>query len=174
MNFIEKRGKQAGKREKLTCHCCVKTNHKASECKFRNYAYNVCSKKGHLAVKCRNRQFEAKKKGVSSFTDNKKREKQNFLEEDLAESFSNLFQLSSEGGKPITIEILVEDEITIFEIDSGSPVSTISESYLKTRKDLGELQVREIARIFRTYFEGTITLQGILKLVSILKMLVTY
>lgn len=37
----------------VTCYCCGKQNHRAKECRFRNYNCNFCQKIGHLEKICR-------------------------------------------------------------------------------------------------------------------------
>lgn len=57
-----------------------------------------------------------KKKNNNKTEDSKEKGKdnQNFLADDLSESFNNLFQLSSMGEKPINIKLEVERKEIIF------------------------------------------------------------
>lgn len=153
VNYITKKAKKlpSRQRERTTCFCCGKPNHKASECRFKGYSCNTCGKKGHLAVICRDtkRTTETKKSNFKNYNKKQGRERQQFLvEENLTESFNNLFHLNSDskvvGNKLITIEILVETKPVVFEIDSGSPISAISLGKLKEHK---EKEHKELAKI---------------------------
>lgn len=55
--------------------------------------------------------------------------KQDFLEGNVTDAFNNLFKLTSDKDKPITMQIVVENHLTDFELDSGSPVSAISQGF---------------------------------------------
>lgn len=166
VNFLAKRGKPTGQHERVVCYCCGKPNHKISECRFKDYACNICHKKGHLAIRCKNaNKFDkagAGKSPVAKSVPSKRANKHNFIEEDLSESFGNLFQLHSDGEKPITIQLAVEGKQTTFEIDSGSPISAISVEYLQNTKEPLALQMNTTTRIFRTYSGGKIISKGYL------------
>lgn len=90
-----------------------------------------------------------------------RKDKHNFLEDDFTEAFSNLFHLNGDNDKPFTTRVVVQSEPSIFEIDSGSPITAISVGYLRERKELQNLKMHETSRIFRTYSGGTIVPEGI-------------
>lgn len=62
----------------------------ASNCRFKDFICNNCGRKGHLVVKCRDREKEGNEKSDSKNIAKQKgkfsnRGKQNFLEDDLTE-----------------------------------------------------------------------------------------
>lgn len=134
VNFLSKEEKQVTPIE-VTCFCCGKPNHKVTVCKYKNLTCNTCGKRGHLAVVCKSsrRVKDMEKLGAKRII-KKSVDKQNFIEDNNAESFNNLFHISSDGEKPITMQLLVEGKRTDFEIDSGSPISAVSEGYVRKRK----------------------------------------
>lgn len=148
---MDRGGKQAGDRGKPTCHHCGKNNHVARECKYKSYSCNTCGTKGHLASVCRNKKTKKKSNGSD-----KRQKAQNFLEEDLSSQFNNLYHLNDKGEEPVKIKMPVGKEVTVFEIDSGSPISAVSVQYFNKRADLRKLKMGNTTRIFRTYSGGII------------------
>lgn len=61
------------------------------------------------------------------------------------------------------MQIVVENKLTNFQIDSGSPVSAISEGFFRKNEELSKLKLGNTPRVFRTYSGGTIIPKGILK-----------
>lgn len=55
VNYISKKQKGPVKKQKdrPTCFCCGKSNHKANDCRFREFTCNACCKKRHLKVICK-------------------------------------------------------------------------------------------------------------------------
>lgn len=71
-------------------------------------------KKGHLAVKCRDKGKEGNRKTDSKSVAKRKgkhsnKGNQNFLEDDVSESLNNLFNIKTDRDKPITINAVVEE-----------------------------------------------------------------
>lgn len=105
---------------------------------------------------------ENKKRPIYNTGVRKNQNVQNFIENDLAESLSNLYNIRSEREHPIKTELRVQGKNTVFEIDSGSPITAISVGYFQTRADLKRLKVYETPRVFKTYSGGKIVPKGII------------
>lgn len=174
LNFVSTKERQSktvkkGDNKVKKCYCCGKSNHLAPDCKYRQYKCNKCGKQRHLQSVCKAKQEMPKsnKPGVN----NKKREQQHFLTEidNLNQSFDNLFYLEKEenpvrinDAKPITLKLYVENSLTNFEVDTGSPVSAISENDYARCKNLSKLKLRETRRIFKSYQGDIMKPKGIL------------
>ncbi|XP_026322974.1 uncharacterized protein K02A2.6-like [Hyposmocoma kahamanoa] len=101
--------------EKVNCATCGYTNHKTSECRFANYVCKKCNKKGHLKKMCTKVNFVYADGGDNGDDDDGK-----------------LFYIRSLRGEPMMETITINKLEYEFEIDSGSAVTVISESYYKT------------------------------------------
>lgn len=114
VNYLVKKAKarSTGWKGKTTCFCCGKPNHKAKDCRYKEYDCKKCGKKGHLIAVCRSNTSRGKVDARSQKNNSKNRkdkpvvERQKFLEDvDLAESFNNLYHVSDKketiGVKPI-------------------------------------------------------------------------
>lgn len=94
------------------CRVCGYTNHTEEQCKFKNYKCKGCSKKGHLLKMCN-------KKGRST---------QNYMSFDEDNNYLSMFHFrTTEECKPICTEVSLEGVSVKMEIDSGSPISAISD-----------------------------------------------
>lgn len=73
-----------------------------------------------------------------------------------------MYHITDNCENPVKIQIGVENQVTVFEVDLGSPISAISEQYFRQRKELLKLRMHETKRVFHTYSGGTIIPIGIL------------
>lgn len=103
---------------KVKCAACGYTNHKTSECRFLNYVCKKCNRKGHLKKMCTKVNYVCTDGGDSG---------DNGDDDD-----GKLFYIRSLRGEPMMETITINKFKYEFEIDSGSAVTVISESYYKT------------------------------------------
>ncbi|KAJ8666545.1 hypothetical protein QAD02_008207 [Eretmocerus hayati] len=133
-----------------------------------------CGKIGHVQAICR-----TKGRVVNDIKQNDRRtdssEKQNFVEEneeELSTRFDRLCHLrasekslkigASVDDEPIFIELNVQRELMKFEIDTGSPITAITERTLKNSNALQKLGMKKTPRTFETFHEQKIIPVGIL------------
>lgn len=98
------------------CSVCGRTNHKSSQCRFANYKCKKCNNKGHLRNMC-------KVKYVATDGGNDVSE-----EDDDGKSLNNIRTVR---GEPMTETVVINGLQLVFEIDSGAPVTVISEDTYK-------------------------------------------
>lgn len=110
-------------RRKEYCFRCGKADHLANKCIHRNSACSFCHKKRHLQAVC----FKAKneKKHANYIEDDGD-------EDDLADSLEELFNIQQadfmlSNRSKFEIQLKVNNVCLGLEIDSGSPVTIISE-----------------------------------------------
>lgn len=96
--------------KKEFCYRCGKKDHKADKCKHANTTCSFCSKKGHLQTVC----FKAKAE----------KKQTNFIED--TEELDEIFHIHSNDRNKICIDLNINNFVLGFEIDSGSPVTIIS------------------------------------------------
>ncbi|XP_042372461.1 uncharacterized protein K02A2.6-like [Plectropomus leopardus] len=110
--------------KRVECFRCGGT-HYANDCKFKDTVCHVCSKKGHLAKKCRS------SKGKGKPGQGKSHQPQattHHLEEEGVCSY-NMFgvETDEEPPEPYYATVNVKGRDITFEIDSGATASVISE-----------------------------------------------
>lgn len=120
--------------DKFKCQVCGRTNHATDVCKFKNYTYNTCGVLGHLSPMCKSKTKNKNGKGKGK-TQNK------FITDDdrgdscinLVESFFAMGEVSNHNkrGEPFKILLTVDDTPILFEIDTGSLHSVMSENTYK-------------------------------------------
>ncbi|XP_043478167.1 uncharacterized protein K02A2.6-like [Leptopilina heterotoma] len=152
----------SGSSEKQTdktfqCMRCGKSNHSPANCKYKSYKCNSCGKVGHLAGMCKTKGFNSSQEKTNNVKFKKQNfNKQNFLEESesLVDDFERLFELEDivkvNCIKPFEIKLKLNDNIVNFEIDTGSPISAISENYFKN-SIFKKLTLNKTDRKFQSY-----------------------
>ncbi|XP_046975644.1 uncharacterized protein K02A2.6-like [Vanessa cardui] len=127
------------------CKVCGYTNHKSSECKYANYQCKKCHMKGHLRRMC---------------------SKVNYVEVDSGDQGEdddddgNLYFIRSVRGEPMVETIKIFNVPYKFEIDSGSAVTVISESYYKN--NFKDVPLSTTQKQLRTYNGKNIFCVGII------------
>lgn len=105
---------------KVKCSVCGYSNHKSSECRFTDYVCKKCHEKGHLRRMCTKKvnyvELDRSDKG-----------------EDDAGDDGKLFYIRSFRGQPMVESVLINKLSLKFEIDSGSAVTVIPESFYKSK-----------------------------------------
>ncbi|XP_064292455.1 uncharacterized protein K02A2.6-like [Plodia interpunctella] len=103
-----------------TCWRCGKA-HRPDRCRFANYNCDRCNKRGHLKIMC-------KVRGDRSIG------RQNFVSEmEEVSDDEDIFniELMTTGTKPFYIKVNIDGFPVESEIDTGSRISAISESFYK-------------------------------------------
>ncbi|XP_013191481.2 uncharacterized protein K02A2.6 [Amyelois transitella] len=115
------RGAQAGAGS-AACWRCGKA-HPPDRCRYANYNCDVCNKRGHLKVMCKQVRY-----GNQPFG------RQNFVcEPEEISDDEDIFniELMAKGTKPFFIKVHIDGYPVECEIDTGSRISAISESFYK-------------------------------------------
>nr|XP_029715891.1 uncharacterized protein K02A2.6-like [Aedes albopictus] len=103
--------KPSKKPSSATCFACGKNNHDFRSCQYRSYVCKICKEKGHIAVVC-----PKKQKGISGRKD----------------SNVNHLEVNNIGCcDPYFVNVAVNGRITKFEMDTGSPITIISETFYR-------------------------------------------
>ena len=110
---------------KRSCFRCGFTNHMIKDCRMpSSIVCRNCGKKGHMQVACKGAKIDMKIKY------DKKVNYSNAMDrnDDYDDDNYCVFNITDEKVKPYVIELKVNNENVKFIIDTGSPVTIISES----------------------------------------------
>lgn len=131
----------AGDRQAKPCWRCGR-NHRADNCRFRNYTCDVCKEKGHLKVMCKKSADDSLRRGHNYIT-----------ESDESECDLYNINVCGKDDKPYLIRPTVNGTTLTFELDTGSKLSTINfDCYEKYFKMLPLLQ----NNVFLRSYTGTL------------------
>ena len=163
--------KKQNKGNKVPCTCCGRDNHEFKDCRYKDYECRICKRKGHLIAVCRKNKESRGTGNKHDSNDSKKNvktktEHQNFVAEEFRkfnddESLYKVDENEKDYSK-IKIIMAVENFDYEFEIDTGSPISAISELFYKQSK-LKSINIHKTERMFRSYTGDPIIPIGILK-----------
>lgn len=118
---IDQRGNTKGLRKNSEkCTSCGYKNHKSSECRFSNYTCKLCNRKGHLRKMCSSNKVNYVEQG-------------NADDEEDDDDGELLLNINCANEVPLAETVSLEGQSIKCEIDSGSPVSVISESLYKSK-----------------------------------------
>ena len=111
------------------CYRCGRSNHRPSECKFKDAECHACGKTGHIATACRSK-LSRPKKEQSRHQKAKKThhihdDKQSF---DDSESEFKLHKLGGHSSDPIRVTLSLNGKDLEMEVDTGAALSVISEA----------------------------------------------
>lgn len=110
--------------------CCGRNNHIFSECKYKTYRCNICSKVGHFGYNCRKKYYKI---NYLKNVDNGN----SVCKEDFIELFNRFYHVGkSEQStvinrilvEPIKVKVEIKGKKISLEFDTGASVSIISES----------------------------------------------
>lgn len=133
------------------CYVCGYYGHNRLKCKFKNYVCQKCGIKGHLKRAC------SSEKGY----------KQNFLQFCPVDNGNDdgkklLFNLRSYDGEPMRESVVVDQISLMFEVDTGSAVTAISDAtYIKY---FSKHPLRNNNKILQSYNGSLINTVGVLSL----------
>ena len=121
------------------CYRCGKSNHLASQCKFKEATCHKCQKKGHIASVCRSGQAtqskgrrppQGRRASRTQWVDCNSSE-----QEDGADKLT-IYRVSKSPAHPITVELEINQKRLTMEVDTGTAVSIISmDTYQKLFSD---------------------------------------
>ncbi|CAB0012174.1 unnamed protein product [Nesidiocoris tenuis] len=117
------------------CKHCGRSNHESSDCRYKDYACNLCKSKGHLAPVCPSKPRCRGKKGHKYL--DPQPVAANCVNEDevnLCDSFFSILnsahqETAQTDPKPYTIALEIYGEKIPFEIDTGSFYNVISAKF---------------------------------------------
>ncbi|GFO14921.1 transposon tf2-9 polyprotein [Plakobranchus ocellatus] len=135
------------------CLSCGKTNHKRSDCYFKDATCNKCHKKGHIQSACKSGRNKPTPNNHSS------RRKIHELNEQTDEQFTlELFQLGERSPK-ILVPLKVEGTKIDMELDTGAAVTAMTKAdFMRIFKSEPQLQKTSIK--LKTYTNEVITPLG--------------
>ncbi|XP_058858757.1 uncharacterized protein K02A2.6-like [Acipenser ruthenus] len=138
---------------KLPCYRCG-GKHSPDVCNFKDAECYSCKKRGHVARVCRSKKKDTLKQP-------RKEESMHVVEEE-SEVYT-MFNVRSkqQREKPITVEVIINDQVTTMEIDTGASVSIISESTYNRNWPLDnkpELTTSDV--VLRTYTGEQVPILG--------------
>lgn len=120
-------------KKKEYCFRCGKSDHRANKCTHQNSTCTFCKKKGHLQAVC----FKARKE----------KKQTNYIEDNGTTDYTDeMFNIKSIENSDmnmrskICINLKINNLFLDFEIDSGSPVTIISEDDKRAHFRASELQ----------------------------------
>ena len=143
-----KNPKRKDSQEKPSCYRCGKSNHLASECKFKTATCNFCKKTGHLQVVCQ------KKKSQES-------SKTNEIVKQICIVKNVTIESHIHKNKNVPKKtIIIEDTPVEMILDTGSPANFISEEVWQR---LGRPKLQEANRVYESVTRNVIPVRGIFK-----------
>ncbi|CAK1595308.1 unnamed protein product [Parnassius mnemosyne] len=100
------------------CWRCGKP-HRADKCRFAQYNCDKCGRRGHLKVMCKEVRDGRQSSGPQHYVSDVSSE---------GEDFFNI-QLNAKGNESYKLTLKVDGQPLVFEVDTGSRISTISERF---------------------------------------------
>ena len=105
---------------KVACYRCGQTNHKASECRFKEATCHNCGKKGHIKAACRSRRQP--QRGRRQF--HRRKETTQWVDthdsgEDTADTDMEVYSVGNCSSPPILVEVQVDGQQLTMEVDRG-------------------------------------------------------
>ncbi|BES87362.1 Hypothetical Protein NTJ_00167 [Nesidiocoris tenuis] len=135
---------------KIRCLRCGKFTHSAKECTARNLHCTFCNAPRHVAEVCLKKKFA--------------RDVRNVAEEGEEEEILPIYAVQDSQGNqrfpPILVPVDVNGIRISFEVDTGSPVTIISEKVFKTIPKLSQGILHPTTSTFKDYNSKIITPMG--------------
>ncbi|XP_047037595.1 uncharacterized protein LOC124642891 [Helicoverpa zea] len=120
-------GRDDGPPRRDGCWRCGREGHAPHRCRYKSYVCEKCKIKGHLKSVCDKKNVNVCRSGLKY---------QNFIETDSSESGSEEFQglyviegetVQNVKDGPYYCELIVENQKVLFEIDTGSKISAVTQ-----------------------------------------------
>ena len=146
----------------MICNHCGKSNHKSSQCHYKDVICNNCKKKGHLAKICR-----APKQTMETGVAKKKLQRHrgaNWIDTGQPESDTDselpLFKIqdSTKSIHPIKVDMEINGKILSMEVDTGAAVSIISQT--TWQKLFSKVPIKPASLRLRTYTGEPMKVEG--------------
>ncbi|XP_062704675.1 uncharacterized protein K02A2.6-like [Aedes albopictus] len=134
-NYVPKSFKKTGS---ATCYACGKANHDFRSCQYRSYVCKICKEKGHIAVVC------------------PRKTKENLGRKDKTVNHLEINNMAY--SDPYCVSISVNGRNTKFEVDTGSPITVISEEFYESQ--FGEFPLHPFQGKLVFYTGGEATPRG--------------
>ena len=142
------------------CYRCGQTNHRASNCKFKEAICHLCGNKGHLKKVCRTgKQPQKGQKQQQRHPPGTKRT--TWIDVEQEENMDNsfdIFTIGKNSASPIQVELYINEKPLTMEVDTGAAVTIVSEQQFK--RLLPQVQVSKSTVILRTYTSEIIPMLG--------------
>lgn len=122
-------GSSRSARASRSCWRCGR-EHRPDFCRFKNYSCDSCGQKGHIKVACKRRTSESENRVAH--------QKAHYYvnSDDESNEFYNI-TVCGKNDRPYQIRLLINGKDLIFELDTGSKLSTINyECYAKNFWDV--------------------------------------
>ena len=132
------------------CYRCGKTNHKASNCRFKSAKCHNCGKTGHLKTVCQQPVKKDRRDSVKKLRDER--------DSQSPEEYT-LFSLGEESSrKPFIVQLKIDDVSLSMELDTGASLSIMSKNTF--RKHWPSRPLESTTRKLTTYTGETIDVLG--------------
>ena len=140
------------------CYRCGGTNHKESNCKFKQAVCHKCKKRGHIKRACRSRGGP----GQQPFRGRRERAKWVEAENGSSESDEEFTvrMVKVNTPQPILVDIKVNGKTLTMEVDTGAGLFLISESTLKQVMPEALVNIQETSVRMKTYSGEPIKVLG--------------
>ena len=142
-----------------TCHRCH-GKHLATVCRFKEVQCHACGKKGHISKACRSRrnptEASRKNKHPQTLTMTEHTE----VDSDSSDQSYNLFSIESQAGKPIQVNLTVNEKPLTMELDTGASYSLISEQTYKATWSEGAPSLQQSGIKLHTYTGEQVVVVG--------------
>ena len=125
VNFLPNSRGKFTQQATLTCYRCG-GNHRANDCKFKDYTCRECQKKCHLARKCNSRRQPNRTKPVGAGNSANLLDDQSEVDDEGVYSM-HLYTVTDTKVKPYEVNFSINGQEVCMEIDTGTGVTVVNE-----------------------------------------------
>lgn len=149
--------RQQQNRGNIHCSVCGYTSHSANACKFAKHTCKQCGVKGHLKRMCTKKNRSIQKN-------------HNYVVDDSADVGDDdddgkgqcIYNIRTQNGEAMMQNVNINGTTILFEVDSGSFVTTISD--LIYRKHFNDIPLSNSSLVLKVYTGGKIYPLGLISL----------
>ncbi|CAB0031160.1 unnamed protein product [Trichogramma brassicae] len=174
----QKKSQTNSKQGEFKCYRCNRSNHKASECRFKNAKCNGCGKQGHIQAACRGKPvnyIEEPSEAEDATSGQDSSEDETTTISSVSGSSKHLyyhedfFAIRAESKKanvteradPEFLDVELNDKLIAMEIDTGTYYSVISENF--KARFFPNRRIESANAILRGYDERVFKISGELR-----------